>query len=146
MRGPLAALALCLVGTGAMAQQTWGNLDALLYAHLTSSGKAEASYWLPDSADPALANRAIGVVYEHIPGSAGSVSIATGAFVKGPNGWQFVGPVQGLFGHSPVDTAYGPVHVELTTLMPGPNDARCCPTKLTRWRIDLNSLQARALN
>ena len=125
--------------------QGWPNLDQLLFSTLTSSGKAEASFWLPDHPDPAQATRALGVVYEHIPGSAGSVSIAVGHYIRNATGWQFTGVVSGLFGQSPRDPAYGEGVVELTTTMLGPNEPRCCPTLATRWRIDLNTMAAQRL-
>jgi len=140
------ALVLALLAGSAQAQNGWPNLDALLFSTLTASGRAEGSYWLPDQADPASATRALGVVYEHIPGSAGSVSIASGVYVRTTQGWQFAGVVQGLFGQSPRDIAFAPTFVELTTTMLGPNEPRCCPTLPARWRIDLATLTAQRLN
>jgi hypothetical protein len=128
------------------AQDWWPDLDALLFSTLTNSGTAEASFWLPDQYDPATATRALGVVYEHIPGSAGNTGIATGLYVRTAQGWQFAGPVSGLFGRSPRDPAFGDNHVEITTITLGPNDARCCPTLPIRWRIDLATRTAQRLN
>ncbi len=125
----------------AMAQD-WGNLDALLFQNLTESGTAEASYWLPNSLDPAVATAAIGVVYEYIPGSAGNTGIATGVFVRQANGWSFAGGVSGMFGQQPRDASFGQGYVDVTTSMLGPNEPRCCPTAPTRWRIDFGSMQA----
>ncbi|MEM8654908.1 MAG: hypothetical protein AAGF36_09185 [Pseudomonadota bacterium] len=133
--------------TPATAQEGgWPDLDALLFSTLTASGRAEASFWLPDQADAATATRAVGVVYEHIPDSAGSVSIAVGLYQRTGPGWAFVGPVQGLFGNTPRDVAFGPAHVDLTTIMLGPDEPRCCPTLPVRWRIDLNTRTAQRLN
>lgn len=142
MRRYALAFAMCLAAPVASAQTTWGNLDALMFPYLTQSGAAEASFWLPDAADAAAATRALGIVYEYIPGSAGNTSIATGLFVKQPAGWVFAGPVEGVFGHAPQDARFTASFVDVTTLTLGPNDARCCPTQLTRWRIDFASLQA----
>ncbi|WP_415401612.1 hypothetical protein [Tateyamaria sp. SN3-11] len=128
------------------AQDGWPNLDALLFSTLTASGQAEASFWLPDTPDPATATRALGVVYEHIPGSAGSVSIATGVYVRTAQGWQIAGVVPSLFGQSPRGANFGPASVDLTTTTLGPNEARCCPTVETRWRIDLTTFIAQRLN
>ena len=141
----LAALLILLAGP-VRAQDGWPNLDALLFSTLTASGQAEASFWLPDQVDPTTATRAVGVVYEHIPGSAGSVGIATGVYVRTGQGWQFAGPVQGMFGQSPRDPAFGPAHVDITTTLLGPNEPRCCPTVPGRWRIDLATLVAQRLN
>ena len=125
-----------------LSAQSWPNLDQLLFSTLTSSGTAEASFWIPDSPDPAGASRALGVVYEYIQGSAGSVSIAVGHYVRTQTGWQFAGTVSGLFGNSPRDPAYEQGFVDLTTTTLGPNEPRCCPTVQTRWRINLNTLTA----
>ncbi|WP_299048118.1 hypothetical protein [uncultured Tateyamaria sp.] len=140
-------VALALWALPASAQQAgWPNLDQLLFSTLTASGRAEASFWLPDQNDPAAATRALGVVYEHIPGSAGSVSIAVGLYQRIAEGWQFVGPVEGLFGNTPSDPAFAPTHMDVTTLMLGPNEPRCCPTLQVRWRIDLATRVAQRLN
>ncbi|QFT58991.1 hypothetical protein FIU94_09145 [Sulfitobacter sp. THAF37] len=138
--GPL--LALLLATTGAAAQDGWGNLDALLLSSLSNTGSMEASYWLPDSPDPAAAQVAIGVAYVHIPGSAGSVSIGSGIFRKGAAGWQMAAPVTGLFGHEPRAHQFQNGQVQLLTTMLGPGEPRCCPTQEAMWRIDLTTGQA----
>lgn len=140
------ALALWLLADSAVAQQGWPDLDRLLFSTLTRSGTAEASFWLPDTPDPAQATRAMGIVYEYIPGSAGNTNIAVGIYVRGVQGWQFAGQVQGLFGQSPSAPQFSATHAEVSTMMPGPNDPRCCPTQVTRWRIDLRTLAAQRLN
>lgn len=125
--------------------QNWGNLDGLLFAHLTQSGRAEASYWLPEHADPAHAARALGIVYEHIPGSAGNVDIAVGVFVNQGGAWAFGGPVSGVFGLEPRAANFAPGHVDLSTTTLKPGEPRCCPTGVTRWRIDLTTLTGQRL-
>ncbi|WP_299612828.1 hypothetical protein [uncultured Tateyamaria sp.] len=140
-------LALSLWVPPVTAQQAgWPNLDQLLFSTLTASGRAEASFWLPDRPEPTTATRALGVVYEHIPGSAGSVSIAVGLYQRVAEGWAFVGPVEGLFGNSPREVEFGPTSLDLTTTMLGPNEPRCCPTLPVRWRIDLATRVAQRLN
>lgn len=140
-------LALSIWAPPVSAQQVgWPNLDQLLFSTLTNSGRAEASFWLPDQSEPTTATRALGVVYEHIPGSAGSVSIAAGLYQRVAEGWAFVGPVEGLFGNAPRDPGFGPAHVDLTTTMLGPDEPRCCPTLPVRWRIDLTTRVAQRLN
>ena len=147
MRRAALALAVGLWATSAPAQQAgWPNLDQLLFSTLTASGRAEASFWMPDQPDPATATRALGIVYERIPGSAGSVGIAVGLYQRVPQGWQYTGPVEGLFGQSPSDPAFAPTHIEVTTLMLGPNEPRCCPTMQVSWRIDLATRVAQRLN
>tara|TARA_R110002094_G_scaffold100763_9_gene100880 strand:- start:2571 stop:3008 length:438 start_codon:yes stop_codon:yes gene_type:complete len=145
MKAILAAICLMVAGLPALAQ-SWGNLDALLYRHLTSSGTAEASFWLPDTLDPTTAERAIGVVYEYIPGSAGNTGIAVGSFVKQGSNWIFTGQIDGLWGHMPRDALFGQSSVDVTTTTLGPNEPRCCPTQVSRWRIDLASLKTVPLN
>lgn len=130
-----------------LAQQgAWPNLDQLLFSTLTASGTAETSFWLPDRATPDDATRALGIVYEYIPGSAGNTSIAVGLYQRTTTGWGFVGPVEGLFGQSPRDAAFGSTHIDLTTTMLGPNEPRCCPTLPVRWRISLASRTVQRLN
>jgi hypothetical protein len=140
------AICLALLAAPLHAQDGWPNLDQLLFSTLTASGTAEASFWLPDSADADAATRALGIVYEYIPGSAGSTSIASGVYQRVPEGWQFAGTVSGLFGQSPTDAAFGPGHVDVTTIMLGPDEPRCCPTLPARWRIDLSTFSAQRLN
>lgn len=136
-----------LIGAPLGAQTAaWPDLGVLLFSTLTRSGTAEHAVWLPDHPDPALAVQSLGVAYEHVPGSAGSVSIAVGYYQKTDAGWVFAGPIGGVFGSDPRDPVYQPGTIELTTTMPGPNDPRCCPTQATRWRIDLASRQAQRLN
>ena len=138
--------AFVVFGAPLRAQNGWPNLDQLLFSTLTTSGTAEASFWLPDSVDPNTATRALGVVYEYIPGSAGNTGIATGVYVRTAQGWQLAGVVQGLFGQRPSDANFGPTSVDVTTVMLGPNEPRCCPTLPVRWRIDLTTLVAQRLN
>lgn len=145
MRHLIAAFCLCLTAIPVGAQG-WGNLDAFLFRHLTRSGTAEASFWLPDAPDAGTARRAIGIVYEHIPGSAGNVGIAVGLFVRQGEGWSYLGEVEGLWGHDPRDASFGTNSVDLTTTTLGPNEPRCCPTQVSRWRIDLSTRQTPPLN
>lgn len=141
------ALTLAISAPPTTAQQSnWPDLDQLLFSTLTASGTAEASFWLPDQADPATATRALGIVYEHIPGSAGNTSIAVGLYQPTTAGWGFVGLVEGLFGQSPRDATFGPTYVDITTIMLGPNEPRCCPTMPVRWRVSLASRTAQRLN
>ncbi|WP_299551907.1 hypothetical protein [uncultured Tateyamaria sp.] len=140
-------LALAISASSTTAQQgAWPDLDRLLFSTLTASGTAEASFWLPDQTNPATATRALGIVYEYVPGSAGNTSIAVGVYQRTTAGWTFAGPVEGLFGQSPRDASFGPAHVDLTTIMLGPDEPRCCPTMPVRWRVSLASRTAQRLN
>lgn len=145
MKSASIALFFLLISFPALAQG-WGNLDGLLFRHLTNSGQAEASFWLPDAATPSAANRAIGVVYEHIPGSAGNTGIAVGLFAKQAGNWIFVGHIEGLWGHQPRNAVFGPNSADIITTTLGPNEPRCCPTQVSRWRIDLRTRTTRPLN
>lgn len=138
----LVSLWLTLAAQCVYAQDGWGNLDALLESHLSNPGAVVASYWLPNSADPAQANIALGVLYKSSIEATSSVYVELGVFARQADGWAFAGSVQGVFGLQPRDVAFGNGFAELSTLRPGLNDPRCCPTQLTRWRIDLGTLQA----
>ena len=137
----IVVLFLCLSPAGA--QSGWGNLDALLFPALTDSGTAEMSYWLPNAATPEEATEAVGVVYEHVPGSAGSTSIEIGIFRKSGSGFALAGRVEGIFGHDPREVAYHPDRIEFTTTTLNEGDPRCCPTGSSRWAIDRETLAVR---
>lgn len=113
---------------------------------LTGGARMEAAFWLPDHTDPAAAREAIGVAYTHIPGSAGSLSIAVGHFVHQDGQFVLSGPISGVFGHDPRLPVFAPGHMALTMTTLGPNDARCCPTGETTWIIDRQTLRAAAGN
>jgi hypothetical protein len=139
------ALILGLAPLARAQEVGWGNLDALLVP-LSPTGAMEAALFLPDTPDPLTATRALGVVYAHIPGSAGSVSIHPAIFTRGAGGGALYRQVSGLFGQSPRDAQFFPERIEVTTTMPGPDDPRCCPTLPVRWSIDLVSGVATRLN
>ena len=124
----------------------WGNLDNLLVASLSPTGLMEASFWMPDAANPDQAQLALGIAYVHIPGSAGITTLEAGLFGRTPTGWVLQRRVSDLFGHSPTAPAFAADRIELTTMMLGPNDPRCCPTKPTRWSISKITGQAVPLN
>jgi hypothetical protein len=136
-----AALALVFALAAPAAAQ---DIAALLARSL--GGGAEAAYWLPDSADPARATEAVGVVYLPVPGSAGSVSIEVGHFARTGDGFALAGRVRDLFGHEPRDSRFLPDRIELTTTVLAPGDPRCCPTGTARWAIDRATLAATRLH
>ena len=143
----LTALLLIVMWTSPLrAQEGWPDLDQLLGGTLAPGEPFEVSYWLPDSANPAQAQQAIGVVYPIIREAAGNTGIAVGRFVRVQGGWAFADRVENIFGHNPRDAVFLPGAVQLTTTMPGPNDPRCCPTLPVRWQIDLATRQAQRLN
>lgn len=139
----IAALILLSASATAQSGPDWGNLDAVLFPALTNSGSAEASYWLPNATTPAQTTEAVGVVYEHIPGSAGSVSIAVGLFRRAGSQFVLAGRVDGVFGMVPADPLYYPDRIEFSTSTLADGDPRCCPSGTTRWTIDRTTLTAR---
>lgn len=102
-------------------------------------------HWLPDNPDRGRAAEAIGIVYIPLQGAAGNHTIEVGLFRRTAGGFQFAGKVQDLFGHQPRDARFLPDRIELTSTMPRPGDARCCPTGTARWSIDRHSLVATRL-
>ncbi len=146
MRRTLAAILLSLLSVPAALAQDWGNLDALIISQLTDGATPEMAQFMPDTADPATATRALAIAYVHIPGSAGSVSIDVGLFQRAGQGWSMTRRVDGLFGMGPENPAFGPGWVEITTSTLGPDDPRCCPSVKTRWRIEMATGQAFRLN
>ena len=147
MRVWCALMVLRLWAPALDAQGRWPNLEQLLGSTLAPGAQFERSFWLPDSADPAQAQQAIGVVYPIIQGAAGNTGIAVGHFVRVQGGgWGLAGVVGNLFGFDPRDAVFSPGAVQLTTTMLGPNEPRCCPTLPVRWQIDLTTFQAQRLN
>jgi hypothetical protein len=132
-------IGVCLsagVALGAWAQDgDWGNLDALILGSMPQQGEVQASFWMPDHADPTIAGAALALVYAHIPGSAGSVSLDAGVFFRTSAGWRFGRRVDGLFGHNPRDVLFLGDRIEVTMTTLGPNEPRCCPTQVTRYSI-----------
>lgn len=139
----IAVLVLSLTAASAQSESGWGDLDALLLPALTESGSAEMSYWLPNAATAEEATEAVGIVYEHIPGSAGSVSIEIGIFRKQDGAFALAGRTEGIFGHDPREVAYHPDRIEFTTTTMKDGDPRCCPSGESRWAIDRETLAAR---
>ena len=135
------SLAVCLMLLAPAAQaQSWGNLDGLLTQSL--GRPISSAFWLPDNADPAQANEALGIVYSPVTGAASTMTIHIGLFVRTAQGFALSGVVTELFGQSPRDTLFLPDRIELTTTMPNPGDARCCPTGTARWSIPRAGLRA----
>jgi len=111
-----------------------------------SLGRDFAGYhWLPNHPDPARATEAIGIIYPPLEGSAGNFSIEVGHFRRSGADFVLSGKVQNLFGTQPRDTRFLPDRIELTSTMPRPGDARCCPSGQTRWSIQRGSLLATRL-
>ncbi|AJE48571.1 hypothetical protein [Celeribacter indicus] len=144
----LLSLALPLALPLPLAAQDWPNLDPALFSDLAGKPEhVEASFFLPNHADPAQATEALGVVYEWIEGSAGSTSIAVGHFsvMQEPVSLAYLGPVSGVFGHQPRDTAFFPERIELTMTTLKDDDPRCCPSGETRYSVDRSTREAEVL-
>lgn len=114
----------------------WGDLDGLLWQSLAPGRTGEASYWLPDNADPAVATVALGITYSHGIEASGSIGIDLGLFRPEAGNWALFQPVGDVFGFEPRDAVFFADRIEISTSTLGPNDARCCPTAVTRWSID----------
>ncbi|MBC56268.1 MAG: hypothetical protein CL814_04970 [Confluentimicrobium sp.] len=139
-------MTLMALGTPVLAQSDeWANLGALIGSTLGPYTGDGGAVWLPDSADSARATEAIALLYQSSPTGGNAIQLTTGYFRKGANGFAFVGPLQGLFGMEPQDPRFFPDRIEVTTLTLGPDDPRCCPTKLIRWSIDRTTLRATQL-
>jgi hypothetical protein len=142
----LVAIAVAFNGAPARAQQaTAEEIARMLVIDLSPTGAMESGQWFTDSALSGSVTRGLGVIYVHIPGSAGSVSIHAGLYGHSAAGWRREREVTGLFGYSPRDAAFFPGRVEVTTTTLAPGDPRCCPSLPVRWSIDLETGQAAAL-
>ncbi len=129
-------------GVPVAAQSTAEDIAQLLREDLSPTGAMEGGKWFTNE----NATQGLGIIYAHIPGSAGSVSIHAGLYGFFDSGWVKLKDVQGLFGSSPEDARFVPGQVEITMLMLGPDEPRCCPTLRVRWSIDLNTGIATRLN
>ena len=143
----LAALAL-IAPTGMARAQPWENnrIAEMLVSELSPTGAMAGGQWFVSAQLLTAGTLGLGIIHAHIPGSAGSVSIHAALFRWTADGWTKSGNIDGLFGYEPKDAAFFPDRVEVSTLMPGPNDPRCCPTLIKRWSIDLQSGQAVPIN
>lgn len=140
-------LASCGLVTGIQAQE-WspGRVPEMLVSELSPTGAMASGQWFISDAAMRPETVGLGIIYVHVPGSAGTVSIHAGLFLWSGSGWYKTLPVSGLYGFSPQEARFHPVHMELVTLTPGPEDARCCPSVRTRWSINLRSGTARVLD
>ena len=79
---------------------------------------------------------ALGFHYFDSRTGGNSVQLNIGLYVRTDAGWNFAGPVQGLFGSEPRDASFPAGRIEITTVTLGPGDARCCPSEEARWSVD----------
>ena len=139
-------LALLPCVAQAQVNDGWVGLDTLLRQRLAGGVLPAASLWLPNADTAEEATEALGIVYVHVPGSAGTATLQAGLFQKRDSGFVGVAQIKGLFGFEPRDQVFGQNDITLTTTMPNPDDPRCCPTGVGYWRIDRSTMKAQRLH
>lgn len=142
----IAGLVIWAGGPAPAQEMSADQIAAILVRDLSPTGSMEGGQWFTNGAADGRATYALGVIHVYAPGSAGTVTIHAGIYGYLDSGWAKLREVQGLFGMSPTGAVFTPGRVEVSTMMLGPNDPRCCPTRQMRWSIDLESGQAAALN
>lgn len=136
MRAALLALALLLAPVAGAAQHNWSFLDPLLAQTLGIRATDGAPKLFVDHADPNVATQGLAFFYYGNRDGGNAIHLNVGFYRRGPQGWSFVAPVGGLFGHDPRDVSFDGGVIEVTTTTLGPNEPRCCPTQVSRWRFD----------
>lgn len=146
MKFLIASLAL-LFASGAHAQY-WQDKQVaeMLVRELSPTQSMEGGQWFVSTDVLRPGTLGLGIIYVHIPGSAGNVSLHAALYQWTAQGWTMSARVQNLFGMSPQKPAFLPGRVEVSTMTLGPNDPRCCPTAEKRWSIDFGSGLATPLN
>lgn len=129
-------LCLSLLALPVQAQEGWLDLDHLMEQGMGDGSDWAAAYWLPDRTDPAQAREAIAVAYPVLEGAAGNTGIVAGYFVRSGAGFTYAGPLDDLYGQEPREARFLADHIEVTTTMPLPGDARCCPSGTAIWSIN----------
>jgi len=142
-----AAILALMAASSAGAQEIQGPARAEIQRYLAGKGiaanllAAHVFYgdFTGDGADDALA-----VIYSHIEGSASGFDITVATFRN--EGGRFVHHRDhaDVFGTSPRNVRFSAGRIELTTAMPRPGDARCCPTGQRRWTIATGGANAGA--
>ncbi|MBT8417559.1 MAG: hypothetical protein KJO42_08965 [Silicimonas sp.] len=135
-------LSLFLAFGGPAKAQDWSEAAMVVTRDLAGGGTALGTTIFPNSPHPAFADRALGIVYVHIEGSAGNSTLEAGLFARGAGGWQMHRRVTGLVGASPRNPQVNSSGFYLTTSTLGPNDPRCCPSVETEWFVDWATGQA----
>lgn len=142
------SVAVIWVIAGNATAQEWSNaqVSEMLVSELSPTGTMEGGKWFTSAQQLSRGVRALGIIYAHIPGSAGSVSIHAASFYWTGTGWQKYSDIADLFGSSPKNAIFNGDRVTLTTVTLGPNDPRCCPTREILWSIDLRTGVATSSN
>ncbi len=115
------------------------EISRMLVTDLSPTGAMETGQWFTDPPVPETGAIGLGIIYVHVPGSAGTVSIHAGIFLLYPTGWSINHEITGLFGMSPSNAVFYDDRIEVTTTTLGPYDPRCCPSVATRWSIDVTN-------
>lgn len=137
--GILFLLTLCL-GHSTMAQvYTPETIARMLVEELSPTRSMEGGEWFTNRDNLGRETRALGIIYVHVPGSAGTVSLHAGIFELYDSGWVKIRDVSGLYGVSPRNAVFQSNRIELETTTLAPGDARCCPTQKVRWHVDVNT-------
>lgn len=137
----ICALAIVLSMASSATAQDWPNesVPEMLVRTLSPTGAMEGGQWFVSSNQLVTGTKGLGIIYAHVPGSAGTVSIHAGLYNWTGNGWRAHKQIEGLYGSNPTNVQFGPTYAHLTTTTLGPEDPRCCPTAMTRWSIDLST-------
>lgn len=122
------------------------SISKMLVTELSPTREMEGGEWFTSADAQGNATRALGVIYVHVPGSAGTVGLHAGLFAPASGAWAKTQDVTGLAGMEPRNVVFHADRVELTTTTLGPDDPRCCPTQEVRWRVDLATGAASKLN
>lgn len=117
----------------------WGDIGGLIQGTIGEPLIEGSNFWLPDNADPMRARQAVVFHYFMPPGGGNAMGLKTALFRKTGEGFVLAGMIEGLFGNQPRDVRYLADRVEITTTTLGPNDARCCPTQVAVWSVDLGT-------
>ena len=136
----LAVLIALVLATAPAIAQDWSFLGPLTAQTLDVRPGEDAPMLFSDHPDPGVAN--VSLIFHYYPNRDGgnAMHLNVGVFRRDPEGWRFLGLVP-VYGYDPRDVTFGPGRIDLTTTMQGPNDPRCCPSQLTRWAVDTNTLQ-----
>ena len=143
----LVVVCAVILGSPAKAEfWTDAQVPEMLVRELSPTQAMEGGQWFRSTDMLQQGTMGLGIIYVHIPGSAGSVSLHAALFAWTAQGWTRTVNVSELFGMSPQDPLFLPDRVEVSTMTLGPSDPRCCPSQLKRWSIDLRSGVASPLN
>jgi hypothetical protein len=75
------------------------------------------------------------VVFIYSTGQGNSFDLQVALFQGAGGGFRFLRNADDVFGTEPRQPAFRPGQFQVTTTMPRPGDARCCPTGERRWTV-----------